>query len=172
LHGGEVHHHKHRRLGMKRTVAQLSLAAVLVTVGGPVQAADPVDAPTAADVTFNMLVDVSSNHGEFTPIGDIPQGTFEITDTMFDPETGNVTATYVLDPAPQGGDTFTIQTVGKRVGEFSSGAFFARTDWSVIEAMGDYKALAGSHGRAYPVSDMDQTWRVVTLVPEAWAITA
>lgn len=141
------------------TVAAAASPSAPATTEGAVEP----DAVQADPLVLTMLVDTKRLKGEFTPFADVPGGTFKITHGMVDPETGMRSATYVLDPAPKGGDTLTITTTGQLVGELpKSHAEYGRTEWSVIEAEGEYEKLAGSHGIAFFTQDV--SWRVVTLI--------
>lgn len=71
-----------------------------------------------------------------------------VVDSVYAPP--NLSATYLVDPDPPGGDTFTIVETGQIQGELPSDTFHARGHWSILpfQGTGIYEGMAGE-GEAF-----------------------
>lgn len=151
-----------------------AIAAVAPDASPADTASEMVSAAGDASV-FMLLVDQAHQRGQSTPIGGIPGGSFSFVVTREPP---NAAATYVLDPAPTGGDTITIETEARQLGLFDGrrvwgeNVTYGLADWIVTEATGQYADLIGSHGQAYNVNAAEAGWRVITFLVEEWGATA
>ena len=107
---------------------------------------------TSEEVFFGLQGYLGQDAGEYTAIGDIPGGSMEVMEAMFEPP--NLSTTYRFDPDPPGDDTFKVMVNGVIRGQLESGLAHATLFWNVVpgSGTGEYADLAGK-GRAFMFAD-------------------